>query len=163
MSKFCEIFNDNTTVKTGTKIKRLTQLVPLKNAKTTTQSSDTKTSGTIESIGIQLQDIDSEMLSLIEKIMAAGLYDLGFEAQHIKHLLNVTKGDVKQIDQYSHLSDGHILKKRKVLRPGTVVAYLGVEAKVVKDAGGNELIVDCDGCRENWLWEFEGDTCQVVN
>ena len=40
---------------------------------------------------------------------------------------------------------------------------MGEIATVVADNGGPSLLVDCDGIRQEWLWEFEGSECTLIS
>ena len=51
---------------------------------------------------------------------------------------------------------------RRPLPAGSVIAYMDMEATVIRDEGGETLFVETqDGAKENWAWECEGVTCKV--
>ena len=49
------------------------------------------------------------------------------------------------------------------LSVGTEIDYRGQRAIVVDDKGGPTLVVDCEGSTQEWLWNFEGYECSVVD
>lgn len=52
---------------------------------------------------------------------------------------------------------------REALLPGTLIDYCGMQAEVIEDRGGSDLIVKADdGCTVKWRWTFEGESCTVV-
>jgi hypothetical protein len=54
-------------------------------------------------------------------------------------------------------------ESRQALPPGTRIRYAGMEALVVEDHGGHALVVDCEGSRVRWYWQFDGETCVVLS
>ncbi len=52
---------------------------------------------------------------------------------------------------------------RAALPPGTVIEYMGEEATVLEDNGGDCLTVQCYGDRQKWRWTFEDVSCTVVS
>jgi hypothetical protein len=40
---------------------------------------------------------------------------------------------------------------------------MGEYATVIADNGGASLLVECDGIRQEWMWEFEGTACTLVS
>ena len=49
------------------------------------------------------------------------------------------------------------------LPPGAEIEYMGETATVVADSGGQSLLVESDGIRQEWMWTFEGTACTVVS
>lgn len=52
---------------------------------------------------------------------------------------------------------------RVALQQGTVIRYLGQEATVISDKGGETLLVNCEGDRQTWYWELDDIECKVVS
>lgn len=52
---------------------------------------------------------------------------------------------------------------RTPLPPGTIIEYMGEEATVLEDKGGDSLVVECYGDRQKWRWTFEDVSCSVVS
>lgn len=53
-----------------------------------------------------------------------------------------------------------------VVRPlpaGTVVSSWGAKATVLEDHGNDHLIVDVEGRRQPWSWEYDREPTQVVS
>lgn len=52
---------------------------------------------------------------------------------------------------------------RKALPVGSLIEYCGMQATVVEDRGGPDLLVKAeDGFTVKWRWTLEGDSCSVV-
>ena len=51
---------------------------------------------------------------------------------------------------------------RKALPAGTKIEYLGMEAEIVSDDGGDMVEVMVEGRRQTWHWYFDGAECTVV-
>ena len=49
------------------------------------------------------------------------------------------------------------------LPAGAEIAYMGERATVIADNGGASLIVESDGSKQEWLWEFEGTLCTLIS
>lgn len=54
-------------------------------------------------------------------------------------------------------------KTRKPLPAGAVIEYMGEEATVLADQGGERIEVEVDGHRQRWWWTFEEVSCTVVS
>lgn len=52
---------------------------------------------------------------------------------------------------------------RAALPAGTVIAFCGDHAVVVRDYGGSKLTVEQEGTVMDWYWCFEGECCEVIS
>lgn len=52
--------------------------------------------------------------------------------------------------------------QRVLLKPGTVIDFMGQQATVVEDEGIT-LYVEVDGCLEYWFWSLDGIECTIVS
>ena len=51
---------------------------------------------------------------------------------------------------------------RTPLPPGTKIRFLGTDATVTEDDGGDDLLVMADGISQCWDWEMDGIECEVI-
>ena len=49
------------------------------------------------------------------------------------------------------------------LPAGAEIEYMGERATVVADNGGASLLVESDGIRQEWMWEFDGTPCVLIS
>ena len=54
-------------------------------------------------------------------------------------------------------------RRVRPLPAGAEIEYMGEPATVVADNGGPSLIVEIDGMRQEWMWNFEGTECTIVS
>lgn len=54
-------------------------------------------------------------------------------------------------------------QEQRPLPTGSVIEYQGECATVVRDDGGNSLVVQVDDSTQQWFWTFEGVSCTVVS
>ena len=55
------------------------------------------------------------------------------------------------------------MNERMPLVAGTEIEYRGQMATVVKDDGGDTLVVDCENTTQKWSWYLDGYECTVVD
>ena len=56
------------------------------------------------------------------------------------------------------------MEERKPLLKGSIIEYCGEHAEVIKDYGGNSLIVkQDDNSAMVWRWKCYGDECKVIS
>jgi len=46
---------------------------------------------------------------------------------------------------------------------GSIIEYLGQQAIVISDDGGEKITVNAEGERQEWFWEFEGESCKIIS
>lgn len=52
---------------------------------------------------------------------------------------------------------------RQPLAKGTQIEYCEMNAIVVKDDGGDRIVVNCEGSIQRWWWTFEEKSCELVS